>query len=376
MSSESLAQPKLIRVGFVGCGGIVQGAHAPSLAQLPNVKLVACADVDRARVAEFLDKYKLNFYTDYREMLAKETPDAVIVATPNALHAPIAIDALESGAHVLTEKPMTISLEDAIKMVETARRRQRILMVGHHMRFDRNVQVGRKLVVNGRLGRVYHIRALHLRRRGIPSTITFLQRKYSGGGPMWDIGVHTIDATMFMTDFPRPVSAIGKVFSAFPDKVYMRMNYPVPMTSQFAYTAPMDVEDFAMGLVKFENGLTMYIEATWATYIKEDKHEIAIMGTEGGVHFEGGSLSYIHTVDEEFMIATPLIGQQQSAYAQEARAFIDAIIKGSTKASYPACTGEQGLLTVAIIEAIYRSAESGREESINIPQWVYESIRW
>jgi predicted dehydrogenase len=373
---SSVPQTGVVKVGFVGCGGIVQGAHAPNLVQLPNVKLVACADVDRARVSEFLEKYKLNFYSDYREMLSKENPDAVIIATPNALHAPVAIDALENGAHVLTEKPMAISLEDAVKMVETARRRQRILMVGHNMRFQRNIQVGRKFVTNGRLGRIYHIRALHLRRRGIPSTVTFLQRKYSGGGPMWDIGVHTIDATMFMVNFPRPVSVIGKVYSAFSDKTYMRMDYPVPITSQFAYTAPMDVEDFAMGLVRFEDGLTMYIEATWATYINEDRHEVAIIGTEGGLHYSGNSISYIHSVDEEYVTSTPMIGQQQSAYALEDKAFIDAIVKGGAKAPYPACTGEQGLLTTAIIEAIYKSAETGREVSVNIPQWVYESMGW
>ncbi|WP_291764888.1 Gfo/Idh/MocA family protein [Caldivirga sp. UBA161] len=375
MSSTSTT-PQVVKVGFVGCGGIVQGAHAPSLAQLPNVKLVACADVDKARVAEFLDKYKLNFYTDYKEMLAKEVPDAVVIATPNALHAPVAIDALESGAHVLTEKPMAINVDEAVKMVEAARRRQRVLMVGHHMRFERSIQVGRKFITNGRLGKIYHIRALHLRRRGIPSTVTFLQRKYSGGGPMWDIGVHTIDATMFMANFPKPVAVVGKVYSAFSDKAYMRMNYPVPMTSQFAYTAPMDVEDFAMGLVKFEDGLTMYIEATWATYIREDRHEIAIMGTEGGIHYEGGSLSYIHSIDEEFITSTPLIGQQQSAYAQEDKAFIDAITKGAVKAPYPACTGEQGVLDVAIIEAIYKSAESGREEAVNIPKSIIEAMGW
>jgi len=373
---SSVPQTGVVKVGFVGCGGIVQGAHAPNLVQLPNVKLVACADVDRARVSEFLEKYKLNFYSDYREMLSKENPDAVIIATPNALHAPVAIDALENGAHVLTEKPMAISLEDAVKMVETARRRQRILMVGHHMRFQRSTQIGRKFVMNGRLGKIYHIRALHLRRRGIPSTVTFLQRKYSGGGPMWDIGVHTIDATMFMVNFPRPVSVIGKVYSAFSDKTYMRMDYPVPITSQFAYTAPMDVEDFAMGLVRFEDGLTMYIEATWATYINEDRHEVAIIGTEGGLHYSGNSISYIHSVDEEYVTSTPMIGQQQSAYALEDKAFIDAIVKGGAKAPYPACTGEQGLLTTAIIEAIYKSAETGREVSVNIPQWVYESMGW
>lgn len=380
MSVET--QRRLIRVGFIGCGGIVQTVHGPNLAQLPDVKLAACTGVHRVKVEGFLEKYGLNFYTDYKEMLAKEALDAVVIATPNTLHASMAIDALESDAHVLVEKPMTISLEDAIKMVEVARRRQRILMVGHHMRFERNVQIGRELVVNGKLGKVYHIRALHLRRRGVPSTITFLQRRYSGGGPMWDIGVHTIDAVMFMTNFPKPKLAIGRVFSAFPDKVYMRMDYPVPMTSSFAYTSPMDVEDFAVGFINFEDSLTMYIETTWASYVNEDKHEIAIIGTEGGIHFkEGSSISYMHTINGEFVESTPFTKespeeQRRLAYVQEVKSFIDAITRGSTRAPYPACTGEQGLLTVAIIEAIYRSAESGKEESINVPHWVYESIGW
>ena len=372
----STQAPSIVRVGFVGCGGIVQGAHAPALAQVPYVRLTACADVDKARVADFLEKYKLNFYTDYREMLDKEALDAVIVATPNALHAQVAIDALERGVNVLVEKPMAISLDEAVKMVEAARRRQKILMVGHNMRFERSIQVGRKFVVNGRLGKIYHVRGLHIRKRGIPSTSTFLQKKLSGGGPMWDIGVHTIDAIMFMLNFPRPISVIGKVYSAFADKPYMRMNYPVPMTSQFAYTAPMDVEDFSMGLVTFENGLTMYIEATWATYIRDNKHEIAIMGTEGGLHYENGSLSYMHTLDEEYLTATPLIDQQPS-HPQQDRAFVEAVAKGQTTAPYPGCKGEQGLLTVAIIDAIYRSAsEGGREVKLNIPEWVFESLGW
>jgi len=363
-----------LRVGVVGCGGWVQAAHLPAISQNPEASLVACADADSARGKFVQKKYGIpKFYEQYEEMFLNESPDIVLVAVPHKLHASVTIKALEAGINVFVEKPMATTLESATEIVETSLKKERMVIVGHEMRLLKGIQLGRKLVETGRLGKTHYCRALHLRRKGIPNSPTFLSKELAVGGPVFDIGSHSIDAAMFMMNFPEPLSVLGRTFSVFPDRLEMRSDYPRTFGG---YKAPLEVEDFGVGTVDFDGGAVMHLEASWASYIKDDKNEITLLGDQGGVHYENGSLYFMTSVEKEFVVANTLI-QSEAPLASEYQEFwsmvLNAVSRGSKHAPYPLCTAEEGMISVAIMDAIYRSASNGKPCELKLPKPVLRS---
>lgn len=347
----------------------MQAAHLPAISQNPEASLVACVDTDNVRGKIVQKKYDIpKFYEQYEEMFYNENPDIVLVAVPHKLHASVTIKALEAGINVFVEKPMATSLELAAKIVETSMKKERMVVVGHEMRLLKSVQFGKKLVDGGRLGKTHYCRILHLRRKGIPNSPTFLSKELAVGGPVFDIGSHSIDAAMFMMNFPKPLSALGRTYSVFPDRLEMRSDYPRTFDG---YSAPVEVEDFGAGMVDFDNGAVMHLEASWASYIKEDKNEITLMGNKGGVHFENGSLHYMTTIEKEFVVANSLTDSRAplaSEYQEFWSLVLNAVSKKYKQAPYPLCTVQQGMMGVAIMDGVYKSASMGRPVEVKIPE--------
>ena len=346
---------------------------------MKNATIAAAADVDEQRVRGFLQDFKIKrFYTDPIRMLDEVDLDAVVIAVPHGLHAKMTIEALKRDVNVLVEKPMATNTQSAMKMIDTARARKKVLMVGHAMRFQRQLQLGRELYVQGKLGKVYHASGCFLRTRGMPSNSTFLRKALANGGVLFDLGSHVLDCALFMLDFPTPVSALGRASAIFADRLDMRMNYPQPIG---AFRGPSEVDDFAYGLVTFENGTRFYLETCWASYLKEDKLNLILLGDKGGINSDHETLHFMESRNGEFMTSTPYAGgelqpktPQPTTYQGDMELFLRLVRNNDYKIPYPGCSGNQALLNVAIIESIYRSTKSGKEEKIEIPR-AYLRVR-
>jgi len=350
----------MIKLCTIGAGSWVQEGHMPAIREVDGIKLIAVSDVDERRVKLFQEKYGVKGYSDYNEMLAKESPDAVLVAVPHVLHAKVASQVLEAGAHVYLEKPMATNLEDAMALAQLAKKRGKMVMIGHEHRFGQGSVIARRLLESGRLGRIYHSKAVYVRRRGIPAGPTFVTKELAKGGALFDIGSHVIDLAMFLSNFPRPVKAYGRTYMNFSERREMFSNYPKTQRSN-----RLEVEDTALGLVTFEDGSTMFVEASWASFTKVDRRHVAVMGDKGGVDLEGNDLSFMTTVDGEFMNSQPIQGQQ-FLYQDIWRKFSEAVSSNLSSAPFPGTTAQQGVLEMAVMEGIYRSAERGEEVRIDV----------
>jgi predicted dehydrogenase len=182
---------KTYRIAIIGCGGIANGKHMPSLSKLGNVEMAAFCDIVAERAHEAKDKYggtEAKVYYNYSDVLSDKTIDIVHVCTPNDSHAEIAIAALEAGKHVMCEKPMAKTSEDARRMVEAAKRTGKKLTIGYNNRFRADSQYLHNLCADGELGEIYYAKAHAIRRRAVPTWGVFLDEEKQGGGPLIDIG--------------------------------------------------------------------------------------------------------------------------------------------------------------------------------------------
>ena len=205
---------KKTRIGIIGCGGIANGKHMPSLKKVKDCEMVAFCDivVERAEkaAAEFgVEGAKV--YTDYKELLKDETIDVVHVLTPNRSHSPITVDALEAGKHVMCEKPMAINSAEAKKMLDAAKRTGKKLSIGYQSRFRDDAQYMKREAEEGTFGEIYYAKATALRRRAVPTWGVFLNQEEQGGGPLIDIGTHALDLTLWIMDNYKPKYCVGEL---------------------------------------------------------------------------------------------------------------------------------------------------------------------
>ncbi len=270
--------PRKIRVGFIGSGGIAHGKHVPGHLSIPNVELIACCDTDGDRARAFGEKNSIpHVFTDQDEMLAIEELDAVSVCTPNQFHAGPSIAALNAGKHVLCEKPIAGTAADGRRMADAAKKSGKVLQIGLQSRFSPHFWTLRKRIEEGLIGTPYYGRTTAVRRRGIPPAVTFIKKEISGGGCLIDIGVHSFDLMLSLIGYPDPVEVFGAAYTKFADD-------PTIFTAGWGAWNPddFDVEDFAVGQVKFANGMTVTIETAWASHAAEIGTDF-ILGDEAGV---------------------------------------------------------------------------------------------
>lgn len=345
-----------LRVGFVGAGGICRGAHLPAYQALKDeVEIVAAADVSKesleaCALAASLDVK--NCYSDYRKMLDKENLDIVSVCTPNAWHFQPTIDALKAGCHVLCEKPIAVSADQARKMIAASKKAGKLLMIGQTLRFFKAGAMMKQWVDNGDIGDIYWARAQYLRTRGIPARIGFVTKELSEGGPTYDLGVHVLDLALWLMGFPEPVSVSSGVYN----KIASKKSPLVPFAPK-QYTVP---DDFSCSLIRFKNGATISLECSWALNIPTAPMNITVCGEKGGAQYEPlamvterkGTLERVQP--EIFKYPDP------AGHREEVRAFIDAI-KNGKPSPVPA---EQALVTQRILDAIYKSGAEGREVAV------------
>jgi len=340
-----------IRIGVIGLG--IGRHHIRGYQTHPDAEVVAIADLDEARLAEFGDQYRVEKrYTSGEQMIAEAELDVVSVATPNKYHKSLTIAALEAGCHVLCEKPMAMNAGEAHEMLTAAERAGKRLMIDFSYRFSEQSQVLKAQVDAGVLGDVYFARTLWHRRRGLPRFGGwFGQKALSGGGPLIDLGVHRLDLALWLMGYPKPVWAMGRTYN------------PIASALAAEQGVDYDVEDLAVAMITFENGATLEIEASWAANVKEREWmETRLFGTRGGL--------VQRNLNETYEFEAEVYLEQEGAHfdmklhapgrpAPELNAmyhFVDSIVTGAPHTA----TGEEGLLVMEILDAIYESAESGQ----------------
>jgi len=353
--AKKTSRPSKIKVGIIGCGGIARNQHMPGYAQLPDVEIVACCDIVRDNAKLAAEKFGVKkIFTDYRALLKIKSIDAVSVCTPNYMHKQPTVDALAAGKHVLVEKPIAMNAAEAQEMCDAAKAAGKKLMVDFNNRWRPEVQLVKKQISEGKFGRIYFARAQALRRRGIPSWGVFGEKDKQGGGPLIDIGVHILDAVLYLMGFPKPIAASGKTYTEFGTR-----DDVVGLFGQWN-TKTYTVEDFAVGLIRLRGGATIVLETSFCANIgPRSIFNASLMGTKAGcdllplrIYTEEGMQLY--DVQPVFMRGV------QSTHAESIRRFIEAI-KNDAPVPIP---GEEALIVAKITDAIYASSEQNREIKI------------
>ena len=355
----SAGATRRLKAAIIGCGDIALRKHIPSLQSIEEVEVCAFGSrsLSKATVArEHYGNPAAKLYTDSDELLNDRGIDVVFVCTSNNTHASIAIKALEHGKHVLCEKPMAISSADCRRMVEAAERNRKKLSIAFQNRFKPDVQHLYALCRGGRLGEIYHAKAHAIRKRAVPTWGAFLNKEIQGGGPLIDIGSHSIDLALWLMDTYEPSWVVGKCY----DKIAALGS----KANRWGEWNPRDytVEDAAFGFVLMKNGATLGIDAAWALNTNDEREaSVTLFGTRAGADMKNGLVltgeleDAIYSSRPEFLVegARTLakdVKRTTPAY-WEARAFIDCILKDEE----PVVRPRQALVVAQIVEGLYES---------------------
>ncbi|MCV2394393.1 Gfo/Idh/MocA family oxidoreductase [Actinotalea sp. M2MS4P-6] len=359
-----------LRVGIIGLGFIGTAKHLPGLAanaDLCDVVAFCDLELDRAEQArETFGSADAYTTTEYQRLVDDPSIDVIHVCTWNISHAEITIAALEAGKHVMCEKPMAITGAEARAMLEASRRTGKKLTIGYQYRLRDDAQFLRAAVDKGELGEIYMAQAHAVRRRGVPIWGVFTDKSKQGGGPLIDLGTHALDLTLWYMGNHEVESVTGTVFHKLGDKPEGNMAGPWDPAT---YT----VEDSAFGFVKMKNGATVYLEAAWALNVKNSREAcVTLMGTDGGADIEMKGGDYQVTLNSvlgnQLVTTAPEAGagyfgsggKTVSGFEKmgtlEARQWLRAILDDTD----PLVLAEQACVVTEVLDAIYRSAESGQ----------------
>lgn len=351
-----------IKVGIIGTGNI-SNCHIGGYKALSNLcEVVAVCDIDADKVKAYAANNGVaKYYTDYNEMMANEKLDAVSVCTWNAAHKGAAIAALRGGANVICEKPMAMNEAEAIEMQKVAEETGKLLMVGFVRRFGNDADILRNFIEKGTLGELYYAKATYLRRNGCPGG-WFGDKEYSGGGPLIDLGVHVIDLVRYLAGGPKPVSIYGVTYNNLGDHRAVGGQSWVSSTKgmQFKYT----VEDFASAMIRFDNGMTLAVEASFNLNLKSDMGSIELFGTKAGVKVDP-QIEFFSDMNGMLVDIKPQGDTSlnfNGLFNREIAHFVDCVRNGTPCRSL----ATDGVVLMRILDAIYKSAATGSEVKLDV----------
>ena len=354
---------RIVKVGIIGCGGIANGKHMPSLSKIPNVQMVAFCDIVEEKAQKAAEKFGVagaKVYTDYTELLADPEIEVVHVCTPNRSHANISIDALHAGKHVMCEKPMAKTAADAKRMLDAAVETGKKLTIGYQNRQKAESLFAKGYIDRGELGEIYQANCYAIRRRGTPNWGVFLNEEEQGGGPIIDIATHSLDLTLYLMNNYEPELVVGKT--------HKKMEHPEAGNlwgDNGVSTSPL--EDSACAFIRMKNGATIMLETSWALNISDPVPEgsCVLCGTKAGISLKGKKL-VVNKVDMNRMMDTTVDtsvggvafydGNSTTPADLEARQWIEAVVNDTAPCVLP----QQAYVVSQILEAIYESSKTGK----------------
>ena len=358
-----------LRAGVIGLGWAGR-QHMAAYAEAADVDLAALAGLETDALQQLGEAYGIpdeHRYPDWRDLLDHERLDLLSIAAPTALHAPIAVAALSSGMHVLSEKPLAETADTARLMVEAAERNDRVLDVSFNHRRRGHVQVLKKIIDAGLLGRIYYAKTGWLRREGIPGLGSwFTRRATSGGGPLMDLGVHMLDIALHLLGEPAVRSVTAATYAEFGPRG--KGSSPSPFSRKTGVEpGAFDVEDLSTAFLRLQDGATLLLESSWAQWIPKDGCYVTMYGSDGGASIEWGAPDDPNRTlsiwtEKSGVPATlhpnvPPDGQ----HAESIKDFIAEVRSGD----YSNHRGKQGLARAVVIDACYASAEKGAEITLD-----------
>jgi predicted dehydrogenase len=329
-----------VRIGLVGAGAIAQITHLPTYESLEGVKVVALCDPQKVKGTELASRHGIpHVYTNHEELVSRDDIDAVDICTPTAYHAPIALDALSSGKHVLVEKPIATLSADARRMTEAARSAGRLLMVASTARFRHDSLTLRTFLEKDELGQLFYSKTGWLRSRARWSELDWrFNRRISGGGVLMDSGIQILDVALWLLGFPSPERVLASTHSP-PDR---------------------EVEDSAVALIRFSGGLALSLEVNWSLLMDEDFAYLNIYGSKGGALLN--PLRIHKEIHGQLLNVTPAHSERpRSVFKDSYRRAIAHFIQCVRDEEETVSPGEEAREVLQLMEAIYRSAQEGRE---------------
>ena len=367
-AEKEIDTSKKLKFGIIGTGWIAE-SHIIELKKMPDVEIVAGADLIPGKAEKFFKTWGVEgarCYPDHKSMIDNEELDAVCVCTYNKTHKECTVYALEHGIHVLCEKPMSVTTEEALEMIEAEKKSGKILTIGFQPRMDANMKKIKEIVESGELGKIYYIQTGGGRRRGIRCS-TFIEEKTAGIGAMGDIGCYSLDMVLNAIGYPKPLTISGYKSAYFGTNPKVLSEYDANRFS---------VEDFAAAFVSLEGDFILDFRIAWAMNINTPGDTV-ILGTEGGLRIPstdcwngtvGGPMTiYKQVAGSQVEFEIPLCRNEGDAakglFYAKLRSFIDAINNGGTA---PVPTS-QIFYNQAIIDGIVKSAECGHEITLDLP---------
>ena len=361
---------KKIKVGIIGTGWIAE-AHVLNYLKCPDVEIVAAADLVDGKAEKFCKANGIEgvrLYPDHKSMIDNEELDAVSVCTYNRTHAECSIYALEHGVNVLLEKPMCVTLDEAVAICKAEKKSGKILSIGFQPRFDENMKMLKKVVETGELGDIYYIQTGGGRRRGIPTPYgtSFIEDETAGLGALADIGCYSLDMVLNAVGYPKPLTVSGYTSDFFGKDPVTYPNHP-------EYAEKFGVDDFAAAFIRLEGGIVLDFRIAWAMNL-DTPGDTIILGKKAGLRIPstecwngsiGGPLKIYRTIaGSDVETEIPERSNAEDNFYKKIRLFVDAVKYGKP-APVPS---SQILYNQAIIDGIARSAKLGIEVEINIPE--------
>lgn len=344
----------MINIGIIGCGSITKFRHAPEYALNNDVKIVGFFDLVKERAIEMAEIYGGKVYDRYEEMLADTSLDAVSVCSANSYHAPITIAALKAGKHVLCEKPMATSVEDAEKMNATARLSGKFLMIGHNQRLADAHAKAKKILNSGELGRIISFKTSFS--HSGPETWSadkssktwFFSKKDAIMGAMGDLGIHKADLIRWLID-----DEIEEVFASV-----------TTLDKKGNDGELIEVDDNAMCILRSKTGIVGTLSASWTNYGPEDNSTI-LYCSEGVMRIYDNPDNPIEIDKKSGEKTFYKIGKIQTNENQTKSGVIDLFVSSIVNNTPPEISGGEGLAALKIIFACMESSQSGKKVKID-----------
>jgi Predicted dehydrogenases and related proteins len=351
---------KKMKVAVIGCGTIARSQHIPAYDKNPNAEIKYLVDIIQERAIELADKYNVpNTATDFRDILNDKEVETVSICTPNDTHALIAIECLNAGKNVLCEKPASVSMELVRKMKEAADNNNKILNIGVVNRFNTAVNKIKELIQDGELGKVYHVYCSFRSHRSIPGLGgQFTTKAKSGGGVLIDWGVHFLDLIFYSIGLPKVLTVSGAVHNEL-GKDMEKYTYIDMWAGPPDYSGTYDVEDFVTGLIRTE-GPTISLNGAWAQNIGESGMYVEFLGDKAGIKLQyGGDFKIYSAKNGVLYEILPSFSKADMFYDE-----IDSFLKSSADNTKNRANIDDVMVTSEVMEAIYKSALTGREIQI------------